>query len=81
MTALDVPIQGQILDLLRELRRDLGLTLVLIAHDLGVVRGMADRVAVMRGGRIVELGETQAVYEQPADGYTRELIAAIPSPP
>ncbi len=77
-TALDVTVQAQILGLLRELREDLGLALMLITHDLAIVRKMADRVCVMQGGRIVETGSTAALFADPRHPYTRMLLAAEP---
>jgi len=77
-TALDVTVQAEILDLLRDLRAKLGLALLLITHDLGVVAEMADRVAVMYGGRIVEEGPVADVFRTPAHPYTRGLIACLP---
>jgi ABC-type oligopeptide transport system ATPase subunit len=78
VSALDVSIQAQVLNLLRDLQRRLGLTLVFISHDLSVIRYMCDRVAVMRGGRIVELASNEALYRSPHDPYTRELLASVP---
>ena len=77
-TALDVTIQAQILKLLKELQRARGMSLLLITHDLGVVRKVADRVCVMTEGRIVEAGDTEDVYERPRHPYTRHLLAAEP---
>ncbi len=79
-TALDVTVQAQILDLLKDLKRDLGMALLLITHDLGVVRRMADRVTVMKDGAVVEEGPAQTVFEQPRADYTRMLIDAEPRP-
>ncbi|MEU7255155.1 ABC transporter ATP-binding protein [Streptomyces rimosus] len=78
VSALDVTTQAQIMELLGALRRELGLALVFIAHDLAVVRAVSDRVAVMRGGRIVEEGPTGEVYGRPAHPYTKGLLAAVP---
>ena len=77
-TALDVTVQAQIMDLLAELRRDSGMALILITHDLGVVASVADRIAVMYAGRIVEQADVHALYERPAHPYTRALIDSIP---
>ena len=77
-TALDVTIQAQVLALLRELQAKLGMELLLITHDLGIVRRMASRVHVMQGGRIVESGETTRVFDAPEHPYTRRLLDAEP---
>ena len=78
VAALDVSIQAQVLNLFMELRRDLGLTYLFISHDLGVVEHLADRVAVMYLGRIVEMATTAALFEQPNHPYTQALLAEIP---
>ena len=77
-TALDVTIQAQILDLLSELKRRLGMAMILITHNLGIAAGIADRVAVMYGGRIVEVAPTVDLYREPAHPYTDGLLRAAP---
>ena len=80
VSALDVSIQAQVLNLLLELQQSLGLTMLFIAHDLAVVRHMSDRIAVMYLGKIVELADSQSIYVDPRHPYTRTLLAAIPIP-
>jgi len=77
-TAVDVTIQAQILDLMRELRRKLGTSILIITHNLGLIVEMCDRVAVMYAGNIVEQADTSTLFESPAHPYTRALLAAVP---
>ena len=77
---LDVSVQAQILALLQKTNRELGLACVFVSHNLGVIRVIADEVAVMRRGKIVEVGSVEQVFETPLAEYTRALIAAVPDP-
>jgi peptide/nickel transport system ATP-binding protein len=79
-SALDVSVQAQVLDLLREIKRDTGLTYLFISHNLGVVREISDTIVVMRGGRVVESGNTAEVLAHPREPYTRALRAAALDP-
>jgi oligopeptide/dipeptide ABC transporter ATP-binding protein len=78
-TSLDVIVEAQIIELLKELKESLGLTLVLITHNIGIVAETADRVAVMYAGRIAELGETGALFEKPMHPYTQALLNSVPN--
>jgi len=80
VSALDVSIQAQILNLLKDLQRDFSLTYLFIAHDLAVVRSMSDRIAVMNKGQLVEIGAAEDVYTKPQDDYTKALLSAVPIP-
>ncbi|WP_309128096.1 ATP-binding cassette domain-containing protein [Microbacterium sp.] len=78
LSALDVTVRAQILELLEQLRSEQELTLIVVSHDIGVVQNLADTVVVMKDGRIVERGATDAVLRHPSDDYTKALLAAIP---
>jgi ABC-type oligopeptide transport system ATPase subunit len=80
VSALDVSIQAQILNLLKDLQKDLGLAYLFVAHDLAVVRAMSDRIAVMNKGELVEIGPASEVYNNPQQDYTKALLAAVPVP-
>jgi oligopeptide transport system ATP-binding protein len=80
VSALDVSIQAQIVNLLDDLQDEFGLTYLFVAHDIGVVRHISDRIAVMHDGKIVEEGPADQVCERPVDAYTKKLLAAVPIP-
>jgi len=79
VSALDVSVQAQVLNLLNDLKKEFGLTFIFISHDLGVVRYMSDRILVMQNGKIQESGEADQLYTNPASEYTKSLISAIPN--
>ncbi|MGC1393837.1 MAG: ATP-binding cassette domain-containing protein, partial [Coleofasciculaceae cyanobacterium] len=78
VSALDVSVQAQVLNLLKDLQNDFGLTYIFISHDLGVVKFVSDRIMVMNQGKIVEIGSADSIYNNPQQEYTRSLIQAIP---
>ena len=80
VSALDVSIQAQILNLLRSLQKELGLTLLFVGHGLGAVNYVSDRIAVMYLGKIVEMGEAKEIFNHPVHPYTRALLSAVPVP-
>ena len=81
VSALDVSVQARVLNLLRDLRRELGLAIVLIAHDLAVVKNVCDNVCVMEKGLFVDVGKTEDVFEKPKSEYTKHLLSVIPKIP
>ncbi len=79
-SALDVSVQAQILNLFKDMKRELGLTYVFVSHNLGVIRYVSDRVAVMRLGKVVEIGPSEAIFTHPQHEYTKALLDAVPDP-
>ncbi|HBL43723.1 MAG TPA: ABC transporter ATP-binding protein, partial [Planctomycetaceae bacterium] len=78
VSALDVSVQAQVLNLLKDLQEQHNLTYIFISHDLSVVKFMSDMMAVMNAGKLVELGPSEAIYQNPQQEYTRKLIASVP---
>jgi ABC-type oligopeptide transport system ATPase subunit len=79
-SALDVSVQAQILNLFKAMKRELGLTYVFVSHNLGVIRYVSDRVAVMRLGKVVEMGPSEEIFTNPSHEYTKALLDAVPDP-
>ena len=78
VSALDVSVQAQVLNLLNDLKKEFGLTYIFISHDLSVVKYMSDRMVVMQGGKIEEMGDADQIYNSPQTAYTKKLIDAVP---
>jgi len=80
VAALDVSVRAQVLNLMKDLQDEFGIALLFITHDLALVEVIADRIVVMRAGRVVEVGSVEQIFADPSDPYTRQLLAAIPVP-
>ena len=80
VSALDVSIQAQIINLMMDLQEELNLSIIFIAHDLSVVKHISNRVGVMYGGELVEINDTSKIFDNPKHSYTKELLRAIPLP-